>query len=200
MDASEVALARFEPTEAAPQSVLRRESWAARRRRLRHAEWRRGQYRLMTMFQVVTAASVLFWACLHLLPSYVNWLFYGHTQQRLAMSDLGRLGGTYQSFLYGYKIDISAAGVARTTELHKRTSHASLQSLPIPISDDRLSCLRRVPNVEVLDLRCQPISDAGLVHLKRLRQLRELDLRGTATAIAGAAELRRSLPNCKIIR
>jgi len=49
------------------------------------------------------------------------------------------------------------------------------------VSDQGLSCLKRLPQLRTLWLRLDYMSDAGLVHLRSLKRLEELSVRGPIT-------------------
>lgn len=65
-----------------------------------------------------------------------------------------------------------------------------------PITDAGLEHLRRLPQLQQLNLDGTRITDDGLVILKGLTNLRELDISDTQISDAGFAELQAALPNC----
>lgn len=100
----------------------------------------------------------------------------------------------------------------------------SLNSFP-QLTDDWLSTLEDLTNLEAIYLECKLLTDAGLVHLEGLRKLRTLTLTDTQVTDAALAslkkmkqlqrvefrgttpfspdatkELRQALPNCTVVR
>ncbi len=67
-------------------------------------------------------------------------------------------------------------------------------------SDELLSELRSLPDVQRLTVAGPRVTDAGLEHLAALTELAELKLYGTHVTDAGVAKLQQALPNCKITR
>jgi hypothetical protein len=65
-------------------------------------------------------------------------------------------------------------------------------------TDDELSELKGLDELEVLDLEGTGITDAGLEHLRGRKELRFLVLRRTGVTSAGAANLQRELPQTLI--
>jgi Leucine-rich repeat (LRR) protein len=57
------------------------------------------------------------------------------------------------------------------------------------VSDEGLSELSRLPNLQYLYLNDTPITDAGLAHLAALKNLKELSLTDTKVTSAGLAQL-----------
>ena len=69
------------------------------------------------------------------------------------------------------------------------------------IADAGLAHLKRLTNLQNLDLMGTQITDAGLVHLKGMTNLQDLNLYGCPNITdSGVAELQKALPNCEIIR
>jgi hypothetical protein len=68
------------------------------------------------------------------------------------------------------------------------------------ITDAGLDCVSGLTQLEILSLVRTQITDAGLENLTRLTELGELHLYGAPVTPAGAAKLKKSLPDCQILR
>ena len=68
------------------------------------------------------------------------------------------------------------------------------------VTDNGLTQLRGLHDLQRLTLGGDAISDRGLAELKGLRQLKELSLFGTRVTDAGVEDLHRALPRVKIVR
>jgi hypothetical protein len=68
------------------------------------------------------------------------------------------------------------------------------------ITDDGLAALQRLAGLERLILNSTPVTDAGLKHLTGLRNLNNLQVIGTRVTEEGAASLKESLPETHIVR
>jgi hypothetical protein len=63
-----------------------------------------------------------------------------------------------------------------------------------------LSLLPHLRGLKRLSLEGMPVTDQELLSLKRLTDLQKVNLTYTDVTDAGAAELQRALPNCQIVR
>ena len=68
----------------------------------------------------------------------------------------------------------------------------------LPVGNEALVVLRKLPRLRSLDLRDTLINDEGLQYIKSLNQLEQLDVRGTRITARGCEQLRIALPNCDI--
>jgi len=68
------------------------------------------------------------------------------------------------------------------------------------VTDKGAAKLEKLVTLQDLDLSYTKITDSGLRHLAGLTRLKVLWLVNTQVTDAGVAELRKSLPNCRIIR
>lgn len=68
------------------------------------------------------------------------------------------------------------------------------------ITDVGLQHLKGLTNLKWLNLANTQITDVGLEHLEELTNVQELYLSGTQVTGSGIEELRKSLPNCRIVR
>ena len=67
-----------------------------------------------------------------------------------------------------------------------------------PVTYADLEHLKRLRQLQTLDLYHTEVTDAALEHLKGLSQLRVLRLNGTKVTDAGVKKLQQALPNCQI--
>lgn len=67
-------------------------------------------------------------------------------------------------------------------------------------NDDALEQVARFTNVKDLILSHTPISDVGLEHLTRLNHLESVRLIATNTTADGIGKLKKTFPNCKVVR
>ena len=68
------------------------------------------------------------------------------------------------------------------------------------MTDEGLTQLAGLKNLESLDLTGTAVTDAGLAQLTALKQLRELNLEDTPVTDIGVKRLQTALPNLKIHR
>jgi hypothetical protein len=66
------------------------------------------------------------------------------------------------------------------------------------ITDNGLSALGRLTQLESLEMAGTPVTDQGLVHLLPLQQLKRLTL-GPHVTKEAAHKLKRSLPQCDVV-
>jgi hypothetical protein len=81
--------------------------------------------------------------------------------------------------------------------LHK-VCFRNLYGNPAKITDEGISHLANLKDLEYLDLSDTLVTDAGLKHLEGLAKLEELYLHNTHVTEAGVRELRNSLPSLEI--
>ena len=95
--------------------------------------------------------------------------------------------------------ELQVNGANLPSRVTQRIGHlASLRSLSVQhmsVSDDDLRSLKRLKNLEHLELEADQITDAGLVHLRNLQRLRLLNLYNANQIKSTAmANLRAGLP------
>jgi hypothetical protein len=87
--------------------------------------------------------------------------------------------------------DVTVADLANVKELDLG-GHVALGNAD-------LAHLKRLTQLEALDLTITGLTDAGLAHLAGLTALKYLELDGTQVTKAGVGKLKKALPECTII-
>jgi Leucine-rich repeat (LRR) protein len=105
-----------------------------------------------------------------------------------ALREIGLLHVVYQA---------EAKDAERPRSMEEVRSLALCRS---PVTDAGLKELAGMQNLTWLDLRDTQVTDAGLKELVRFKQLGRLLLQGTRVTNAGVAELRKTLPQCEVVR
>ena len=94
---------------------------------------------------------------------------------------------------------IDRATIARLGQVDLTDLNYLSLSLNDELENEDLRFLKRISNLQKLNLRGTEISDDAIVHLVTAKSLRELDIRGTRISSSGLDRLQVALPDCEIL-
>jgi len=165
------------------------------------ADWRRRfRFSLRSLFIGLTVAAVL-------MGAYRYWSV--KSQEERACSVLGAYGGV---FSMASALDWDRyRGQPEWMRRHFTNYVAAVDLSPhnfaakkrrgtvLPVDDEALRVVRKLPKLRSLDLRDTCVTDAGLGHLKGLSQLETLVLTNTRVTAEGIRRLQQALPDCRVI-
>lgn len=167
------------------------------------------------MFRRCTAPWGAFWPLgdiktlrrLHIASSYVCDEDLKHILGKIELTDLGLSYNSdvtevgleaLQDVVTLQTLDLNNTSVGKLDFVRRLAELQELQLSATLMNDENLAPLTELPKLEVLDLSCTSVSDKAIVVIAQIRTLREVNLMYTAVTQAGKEQLQQSLPTASI--
>jgi|GEM_PF-2581941 len=160
--------------------------------------------------------ALLVSCCVLLVVSLVAFKWHSYQRDQLALTEVGKLGGTYtlesaalirdtgsspSSFSRTrFAVLTQIAGANPITEVDLSITSWPREEETFPLmTDNDIKVIASLSRLQRLSLRGMPITDAVVNQLARFQNLKHLDVRETQISTQGLARLKAALPSCEVV-
>jgi len=159
--------------------------------------------------------ALLVSCCVLLVVSLVAFKWHSYQRDQLALTEVGKLGGTYtlesaalirdtgsspSSFSRTrFAVLTQIAGANPITEVDLSITSWPREEETFPLmTDNDIKVIASLSRLQRLSLRGMPVTDAVVNQLTRFQNLKYLDVRETQISTHGLSRLKAALPSCQV--